>query len=239
MPRDASTRPGQPYGQMKHLPVTPALREYLLRCATPHDPVLASLYEETAALGDIAVMALPIEEAALLTLLTRLLAATTAVDIGTFTGLSALAMAYGLAPGGRVITCDVTDRWAGTAREHWERAGVSDRIDLRVAPADEVLDGLSAGTVVDIAFLDADKEGYCRWYRRLVPMLRPGGLLIADNVFLGGYVLAPELAAEGVERRSAEALRAFNAMVAADERVEALPLPIADGLTIARKRSAL
>jgi len=216
--------------------MSPVLREYLLRCGTALDPALAGLSERTAALGDIAVMLVPTEEAALLTILTRLLGARTAVDIGTFTGVSALAMAQGLAPGGRVITCDVTDAWSHIAKEHWERAGMAEQIDFRVAPADEVLAALPSGTVVDIAFLDADKEGYARCYERLIPLLRPGGLLLADNVLLNGYVLAPELAAEGIERRSAEAIRAFNAMVAADDRVESLMLPIADGLTIVRKK---
>ena len=130
----------------------------------------------------------------------------------------------------------MTDAWSHIAKEHWERAGMAERIDFRVAPADEVLAALPSGTVVDIAFLDADKEGYARCYERLIPLLRPGGLLLADNVLLNGYVLAPELAAEGIERRSAEAIRAFNAMVAADDRVESLMLPIADGLTIVRKK---
>lgn len=236
MPRDASTPPGRRYGEVKHLPMSPVLRDYLLRCGTALDPALARLSERTAALGDAAAMLVPSEEAALLTILTRLLAATTAVDIGTFTGVSALAMAQGLAPGGRVITCDLTDAWSHIAREHWEKAGLAEQIDFRVAPADDVLAALPAGTVVDIAFLDADKEGYARYYERLIPLVRPGGLLLADNVLLNGYVLAPELAPEGIERRSAEAIRSFNAMVAADERVESLMLPIADGLTIVRKR---
>ena len=236
MPRDASTPPGHRYGEVKHLPMSPALRAYLLRCGTALDPALGSLSERTAALGDAAAMLVPSEEAALLTILTRLLAAKTAVDIGTFTGVSALAMAQGLAPGGRVITCDLTDAWSHIAKDHWERAGMSERIDFRVAPADEVLAALPAATVVDIAFLDADKEGYARYYERLIPLLRPGGLLVADNVLLNGYVLAPELAPAEIERRSAEAIRAFNATVAADERVECLMLPIADGVSIVRKR---
>jgi predicted O-methyltransferase YrrM len=235
VPRDASTPSGRRYGEVKHLPMSPVLREYLLQCGTALDPVQVSLSERTAALGNDAAMLVPAEEAALLTILARLLAAKTAVDIGTFTGLSALAMAQGLAPGGRVITCDVTDKWSDIAREYWERAGMSQRIDFQVTPADDLLAALPTGTVVDIAFLDADKEGYAGYYGRLIPLLRPGGLLLADNVLLNGYVLAPELAAEGIERRSAQAIRAFNAMVAADERVECLMLPIADGLTIVRK----
>jgi len=236
VPRDASTPPGRRYGELKHLPMSPALREYLLRCHTAPDPVTASLVERTAGLGDAAVMAVPVEQVALLTMLARLVGARTALDIGTFTGLSALAIARGLVPGGQVVTCDVTDAWAELAREHWARAGMSGRIDFQVAPADAVLAALPSGTVVDFAFLDAPKDGYAHWYERLVPMLRPGGLLVADNVLLNGYVLAPELAPEGIERRSAESLRAFNAAVAADDRMDVVMLPFADGLTIARRR---
>jgi len=224
------------YGELKHVPVSPVLREYLLRNATPVDPVLDSLIDRTAELGDLAVMLVPEEQAALLTILTRLVDAGTAIDVGTFTGCSALAMARGLRPGGTVISCDVTDKWLHIARAHWERAGVEDRIDFRLAPADETLAALPDGTRVDIAFLDADKENYASYYRRLVPLLRPGGLLVVDNVFFNGYVLDPQLAAEGILRDAAVALRAFNAMLAADGRMETVMLPIADGLTIARKR---
>jgi len=224
------------YGEIKHVPVNPALRDYLLRSATPLDPVLESLIDRTAELGDPSVMLVPAEQAALLTLLTRLVGAGTAVDVGTFTGCSALAMARGLRPGGRVISCDITDKWLHIAREHWDRAGAMDRIDFRLGPADETLRALPDETPVDIAFLDADKESYETYYRRLVPLLRTGGLLVVDNVFFNGYVLAPELAPEGIERTSAAALRSFNALLAADERMDTVMLPISDGLTIARKR---
>jgi predicted O-methyltransferase YrrM len=224
------------YGEIKHIPVNPALRDYLLRSATPLDAVLESLIDRTGELGDPAVMLVPAEQAALLTLLTRLLDADTAVDIGTFTGCSALAMARGLRRGGRVISCDVSDKWLDIAQEHWDQAGVAERIDFRLGPADETLRALPDDTSVDIAFLDADKESYETYYRRLVPLLRAGGLLVVDNVFFNGYVLAPELAAEGIERTSATALRAFNAVLAADKRMDTVMLPISDGLTIARKR---
>lgn len=224
------------YGELKHVPVSPVLREYLLRNASPVDPVLDSLIDRTAEIGYLAVMVVPAEQANLLTMLTRLVDAGTAIDVGTFTGCSALAMARGLRPGGTVISCDVTDKWLDIARPHWERAGVEDRIDFRLGPADETLAALPEGTQVDIAFLDADKENYETYYRRLFPLLRPGGLLVVDNVFFNGFVLDPELADEGVLREASTALRAFNAMLAADERMETLMLPIADGLTIARKR---
>ena len=225
------------YGELKHLPISPALREYVVKSGSPVDPVVESLVERTVAIGSRAVMMVPVEEAALLTMLTRMLSAATAIDVGTFTGLSALAMARGLAPGGTVITCDVRDKWSDIAQEHWRRAGVSDVIDFRLGPADATLRGLPDGTSVDIAFLDADKENYAGYCQLLVPLLRPGGLLIVDNVLFNGYVLDPELADEGWWRDSARALRALNAELAADTRLDTVMLPIADGVTIARKKS--
>jgi len=222
------------FAEVKHVPVNQAVRDYLVRSCTPPDPVVSLLVERTASVGAAAGMMVPVEQVALLTILTRLLSATTAVDVGTFTGLSALALARGLAPGGRVITCDVTDRWVDIAREHWQRAGVADRIEFRLGAAGRTLREVAAGTA-DIVFIDADKMNYPKYYRMAVPLLRSGGLLVADNVLLDGYVLDPELAEAGLPRRCAETLRAFNAMLAADDRLDTVMLPIADGLTIAWK----
>jgi len=226
---------GPGLADVKHVPVNQAVRDYLVRSSTPADPAVSGLVARTAAVGDAAGMMVPVEQAALLTLLARLLPATIAVDIGTFTGLSALALARGITPGGRVITCDVTDRWVDIAREHWERAGVADRVEFRLGPAGRTLREL-AGGAVDIVFVDADKMNYPTYYRLAVPLLRPGGLLVVDNVLLDGYVLDPELAEAGLPRRCAETLRAFNAALAADDRLDTVMLPIADGLTIARKK---
>ncbi|MEO6700591.1 MAG: class I SAM-dependent methyltransferase [Jatrophihabitantaceae bacterium] len=220
---------------VKHLPINPALGDYLLRSSSPPDEVIASLVDRTAELGGAAGMMVPVEQAGLLSLLSRLLKVECAVDIGTFTGLSALAIARGLAPGGRVISCDVTDQWSEIAREHWTRAGLADRIDFRLGPAGRTL-GELAPESVDLVFIDADKMNYPNYYRSAVPLLRSGGLLLLDNVLLDGYVLDPELAHDGLMRRCASTLRLVNAEVAADERLEAVMLPIADGLTIARKR---
>ncbi|HEV2374402.1 MAG TPA: class I SAM-dependent methyltransferase [Streptosporangiaceae bacterium] len=220
---------------VKHVPLSEALHAYLLGCCTPVDPALHSLAVATAALGSEAGMMVPVEQAALLSMLARLLGATAVVDVGTFTGLSALAFALGLAPGGRVVTCDVTDRHAGLAREHWERAGVADRIQFRLGPARRTLATLPAAAA-DLVFLDADKINYPHYYELAIPLLRPGGLLAVDNVLLDGYVLDPDLAADPVRRASARALRSFNAALAADDRLEAVTLPVADGLTLARKK---
>jgi O-methyltransferase len=223
------------FAEVKHVPVNQATRDYLVRSCSPPDPVVVKLAERTASVGEAAGMMVPVEQAALLTILVSLLSATTVVDVGTFTGLSALSLARGLGPGGRVITCDVTDRWVDIAREHWELAGVADRIDFRLGPAGRTLGEFTAGSV-DLVFVDADKMNYPNYYRLAVPVLRAGGLLVADNVLLDGYVLDPDLAAAGLARRSAETLRTFNATLAADDRLDTVMLPIADGLTIARKK---
>lgn len=223
------------FGEVKHLPITQALRDYMVVHSSPLDPVVDSLIDHTAELGHPALMQIPAEQASLMTLLARLLNARTAIDVGTFTGLSALALARGLAPGGRVITCDVTDDW-GFARTHWEKAGLAEVIDFRVGPALDTLRALPDDLVVDIAFLDADKENYENYYRQLRPRLRPGGLLLVDNTLFNGYVVAPDYADEGIMRDSAHALAKFNAMLVADDDVEVVMLPISDGLTIVRKK---
>ena len=226
----------QRYSELKHLPMSPALRDYLVRSGSPLDPVVESLAARTAETGGRAVMMIPEEQASLLTILARLTRAKNVLDIGTFTGMSALSLAYGLVPGGRVTTCDVTDRWLDIAQQHWTRAGVADRIDFRLGPATDTLAGLPAGAVVDLAFLDADKGSYLAYYEAIVPLLRPGGLLIVDNVLVNGYVLDPDSAPRGFLRDSAGVLRALNARIASDERMFTVMLPIADGLTLARKK---
>lgn len=226
----------QRFGEFKHVPISPVLRAYLVNGSSPVDPVVAGLVEATAEIGELAVMQVPEEQAGLLTLLSRLVNARTVLDVGTFTGLSALALARGLAPGGTVITCDVTDAWLPLAEEHWEKAGVRERIDARVCPAEQVIRELPAGAGLDLVFLDADKESYLGYYHLLAPRLRPGGLLLVDNVLFNGFVLDPALAAEGIMRSASTALREFNAVLAADPAFEVVMLPIADGLTIACKK---
>lgn len=225
---------GPGVAEVKHVPVNQAMRDYLVRSCTPPDEAVRALAERTASVGDAAGMAVPVEQMALLTILAKLTAATSVVDVGTFTGLSALALARGLSPGGRVITCDVTDRWADLAREHWAAGGVADRIEFRRGPAARTLAGLAPGSV-DLVFVDADKMNYPKYHELAVPALRQGGLLLADNVLLDGYVLDPDLADTTLARRCAQTLRTFNATLAADDRLETVMLPIADGLTIARK----
>lgn len=216
--------------ELKSLSLTPELYGYLVAQAEPPTPVQRWLLAETQALGQVAEMQIPHEQSVLLTLLTKITGARLVVEVGTFTGCSTLAFALGLPPGGRVITCDVSDEWTSVARRAWEDAGVADAVHLLLGPAVQTLRTLPEEAVIDIAFLDADKPGYETYWELLVPRLRPGGLLLADNVLYGGAAADPGCTG------NAEAIRRFNARVQADGRVESVMLPVADGLTVARKR---
>jgi caffeoyl-CoA O-methyltransferase len=217
---------------IRSLLVTADLVDYVVDHGSwPVDDVLADLRAETEALGPVARMQIGPDQGQLLTLLTRLADSRLAVEVGTFTGYSSLCIARGLADGGRLICCDVNEEWTALARRAWARAGLDDRIDLRIAPAVETLAALPEDTAVDLAFIDADKPGYLDYWNALVPRVRPGGILLADNVLWSGEIADPERTDPNTE-----ALRAFNDAVAADDRVEVAILPAFDGLTIARKR---
>jgi caffeoyl-CoA O-methyltransferase len=213
--------------------LTDQVHAYLVAHATAVDDVQRDLIAETDALGGVARMQVAPEQGALLTLLTGLVGATAAVEVGTFTGYSSLCIARGLTPGGTLLCCDVSEEWTAIARRAWARAGVEDRIDLRIGPAIDTLRSLDAATTFDLGFIDADKGGYLAYYEELVPRLRPNGLLLVDNTLWGGAVVEPASADDGDDTR---ALRAFNDHVADDERVESVLLPVADGLTAIRKR---
>jgi caffeoyl-CoA O-methyltransferase len=165
-----------------------------------------------------------------LTMLTRLVGARRAIEVGTFTGYSGLCIARGLADGGTLLCCDVSEEWTAIARRAWERAGVADRIELRLAPALETLRALPGEAAFDLAFIDADKSGYASYWQELVPRVRASGLLLADNVLWSGDIVD-----DSVQDTNAQALRAFNDRVASDDRVETVMLSAFDGLTIARK----
>jgi caffeoyl-CoA O-methyltransferase len=221
-----------PMTDIRTLPVTAELIDYAVAHGSwPVDEVLAELREETLALGGAAGMQIGPDQGQLLTLFTRLVGARRAVEVGTFTGYSSLCIARGLADGGTLLCCDVSEEWTAIARRAWARAGVADRIDLRIAPATETLRSLPAGEHVDLAFIDADKGGYIDYWNELVPRVRPGGVLLVDNVLWSGAIADPS----NTEPNTV-ALRAFNDAVAADERVDVVILPAFDGLTIARKR---
>lgn len=215
------------------LTMTPALLEYLRAHSVRPDPLLEALRKETAEL-EWGRMQISPEQGQLMELLVHLIGARRAIEVGTFTGYSALVTARGMGPEGRLIACDIDPDTTAMARRYWGRAGVADRIDLRLAPALETLDGLlaegRAGTV-DFVFLDADKENYCAYYERCLELLRPGGLLAADNVLWSGLVLEADPA-----DASTRGLQAFNQRVAADPRVLPAMLPIGDGLTLVVKR---
>ncbi len=206
------------------------LHDYLLSSSTPLDEVLRSLAVETAGLGGVSRMQVAPEQGLLLTLLTRAIGARRAVEVGTFTGYSALCIARGLAEGGRLTCCDVNEEWTAVGRRHWEAAGVAHRIDLVIGPAAETLAALE-DEAIDLCFVDADKEGYAAYWDLLLPRVRRGGVLLVDNVLWSGQVLDP-----GQDDLDTVAIRAFNQKVAGDDRVDVVVLPIADGLTFAVKR---
>ena len=206
--------------------------DYLIAHSAPEDDLLARLAEETrTTFADVSGMQISADEGALLTMLTRLTGARNAVEVGTFTGYSSICIARGLADGGRLLACDVSGDWTALAQRYWAEAGVADRIELRLAPAVETLAALPEEPAIDLAFVDADKESYPAYYEELVRRLRSGGLLLLDNVLLGGRVFD---ATEQGERVTA--MRAVNDRVVADDRVDAVMLPVRDGVTVARRR---
>lgn len=220
----------------KFIRMTPELYAYLVAHRSPDDERVAAakaaLIAETLALGDVSRMVVAPEQGAFMTLLARALGARRMVEIGTFTGYSALCLAHALPPDGSLLSCDVSVEWTAIARRHWEAAGVAERVDLRLGPALATLQGLPRDPIIDLSFIDADKGGYRDYYEELLPRTRPNGLVLFDNVLWSGQVLEGSGASA-----PARALRELNDVVAADARVEVVMLPIADGLTICRKRA--
>jgi caffeoyl-CoA O-methyltransferase len=210
--------------------VTPAINDYLLAHSEPADDVLRDLAEETHRdLGGRAAMQISHDEGELLTMLVRLVGARRAVEVGTFTGYSSICIARGLPDDGRLLCCDVSEEWTSIARRYWERAGVSEKIELRIAPAVETLRGLPDEPHLDFAFIDADKTGYASYAAEIVPRLRPGGLMVLDNMLRDGRVLSPE-------NDDDRAIDDLNGALVADERLEVVLLPVRDGVSLARKR---
>lgn len=208
-----------------------ALWGYVVDHSVKVDAVVARLTERTMALGGVAEMQIGPDQQAFLTMLTRFAGVTNAVEVGTFTGTSALCVARGLAPGGHLLCCDISEEWTAIASEAWAEAGVDQLIDLRIAPALETLQALPTDPVIDLAFIDADKPGYASYYEELVPRLRPGGWVVADNTLWSGRITDA-----GAGDDNTKALRAYNAHATADDRVTTVLLAVADGLTISQKR---
>lgn len=209
------------------------LYRYLLDVSLRESPVLAALRRRTAELPAAAMQIAP-EQGQFMALLVRLLGARRCLEVGVFTGYSSLAVAAALPPDGLIVACDVSEDYTAIAREFWAQAGVEDRIDLRLAPALETLDGLladGAAESFDFAFIDADKVNYQGYFDRALALLRPGGLATIDNTLWSGSLIDPEPADE-----DARALADFNRRLLDDARVDLSLLPLGDGLTLARKR---
>ncbi|MEE8314130.1 MAG: class I SAM-dependent methyltransferase [Myxococcota bacterium] len=215
----------------KVTPLDDVLHEYLMAHRTPDDAILLELRRETEdKFGRRAGMQIAADQGTLLGLLVAAIGARRVVEVGTFTGYSALCMARALPPEGQLIACDVSAEFTAVARRYWEKAGVAQRIDLRLGPAVETLRSLPQEAVFDFGFVDADKENYGVYYEEILERLRPGGLIALDNVFWGGSVSDP-----GSREPSTLAIRALNDRVTNDGRVQSVMLAVSDGLTLVRK----
>jgi predicted O-methyltransferase YrrM len=208
------------------------LHRYLLEHAVHEDPLLAELRAETAEMAERNMQIAP-EQGQFMALLAKLIGARRYIEVGTFTGYSALAVTLAMPDDGRTITCDVSEEWTAIARRYWERAGVEDRILLKLDPAETTLDGLLAAGVedtFDLAFIDADKSGYIDYFERCFELTRPGGLILIDNTLWDGKVV-------DADERDAdtEAIRAFNEYLRDREEIDLALVPVGDGLTLVRK----
>ena len=206
------------------------LGDYVFAHNSPEDSVLAALAAETAAMPE-AMMQSGREVGLLLQVLTRLGGATNAIEVGTFTGYSSICIARGVAPGGRLVCFDVSETYTDVARRYWIEAGVEDRVELRLGPAIDGLRALPNEPTIDLAYVDADKQGYVAYVDEIVPRLRPGGVLVADNTLFGGGAVNPDATDE-----SSLGIRAFNEHVLTDGRVDVVFLTASDGITICQRR---
>ncbi len=210
--------------------LSPRLNDYLARHTTRPDALLEELAQETAALGAISEMQISPQQGSLMTLLTAATGVERAIEVGTFTGYSALCIARGMPPGGHLLCLDINREWTSIAEKYWVRAGVADNIELRLGPAADTLAALPEEPAYDLAFIDADKTSYGRYYELLFPRLRPGGLIVVDNVLQYGAVLRP-----AAESPNVVAMKRFNDALVRDPRLQVVMLAVADGITLARK----
>ena len=212
--------------------LSPELHAYLVAHSSPVDPVLAGLADETLQrYPDSAEMQIGPEQGTFMTLLTQVSGARRAIEVGTFTGYSSICLARGLTDDGGLICCDVSEEWTALARQYWQKAGVADRIELRLGPGLETLRALPEGAQFDLAFIDADKPGYVGYWDQIVPRITPGGVILVDNTLSHGRVVDT-----ADHDASVQGIRDFNARARADDRVDLVLLPVGDGLTLARRR---
>ena len=217
----------------KTMGISEDLAAYVVEVGAREPEVLARLREETAAVPQHRMQIAP-EEGAFLAMLAELTGSRRCIEIGTFTGYSSTAVALRLPEDGRMVCCDVSEEWTSVARKYWGEAGVTDKIDLRIGPASETLDGLLADGgqgSYDFAFVDADKRGYDGYYERLLRLVRAGGVIAFDNTLWGGEVLDPD-----PQDEDTRAIQALNRKLADDDRISVCLLPVADGVTLARVR---
>jgi caffeoyl-CoA O-methyltransferase len=207
------------------------LHRYLVEHGSRQDDVLRRLEEETEGLGGISVMQIAPDQGAFMTLLMRAIGARRALELGTFTGYSAICIARGLPADGWLLTCEISEEWADIARRYFREAAVEERIELRLGPALETLRSLPTDERFDFAFIDADKQSYPDYYEEVLARLRPGGLVMIDNVLRGGAVLDP-----GDDSLENRAVSELNDRIASDERVDVAMLGVADGIALALKR---
>ncbi len=196
-------------------------------------PLMARLRTETAALPE-SNMQISVEQGRLMAVLVQLIGVRRAIEVGVFTGYSALAVASHLPADGQLIACDVSEDWTAMGRRYWAQAGVAAKIDLRIAPADQTLAGLRAAGEegqFDFAFIDADKTGYDTYYEHCLALIRPGGAIAIDNIFFDGTAIHPR-----ADDEDGKAIHAVTAKIFADDRVDPSIIPISDGLLLARKR---
>lgn len=215
----------------KPTPLTDDLFAYLVAHGSRPDDVQAALIAETEALGDPAGMQISPDEGAFLTLVAKLTGARTALELGTFTGFSAMCIVRGLRDGGSLTCCDVSEEWTQVARRHWDAAGIGERIELRLGPALETLRSLPEAPAYDFVFIDADKPSYPAYWEEVVPRVNSGGVILVDNVLYHERVIDASDTSDGTA-----AIRQLNDRILVDDRVEATMVTIADGITVARKK---
>lgn len=215
----------------KFITLNSALYDYVVAHGHNGDPIRRELALETAKLGWISGMQIAAEQGTLMAILVKAIGARSAVEVGTFTGYSALCVAQALPPDGHLLCCDVNEEWTSIGKRYWQRAGVANKITLKLGPALDTLRALPAATSFDFGFIDADKTNYRHYYEEILKRSRPSALILLDNVLWSGKVIDASDTSDDTK-----AIRALNDFIATDNRVDAVMMPLADGVTIVRKK---